>query len=168
MILQGSGVHFTTDCTPQKYTYRAFPLYRRKDPGLWLPILLRPCPLFFSPFRPPATTSSSPPFLLSFRLVARACYEIWITKCTGDGARSSVTGRRKLLMWGTRRRRSPTWPRFFNVLWCDVGLFEHSDRGSWRWSIGKRHQNSDALCEVDSYFRCRVAISAVMISICDW
>lgn len=38
------------------------------------------------------------PVVPSFRLVARACCEIWITKCTGDGARSSVTERRKLLM----------------------------------------------------------------------
>lgn len=47
---------------------------------------------------PPPPPSPFSSVVLSFRLVARARYEIWITKCTGDGARSSVTGRRKLLM----------------------------------------------------------------------
>lgn len=59
IILQDSGKHFTADCTEVRI---AFPPYRRKSPGLWLPILPRTCPLFFSPFRPPATTSLLPLF----------------------------------------------------------------------------------------------------------
>lgn len=50
----------------------------------------------FLPVLPSGKTPVAHPS--SFRLVARACDEIWITKCTGDGARSSVTERRKLLM----------------------------------------------------------------------
>lgn len=111
----------------------------------------------FLPISPSGDYPFLSPFLLDshpFRLVTRTCYEIWITKCTGDGARSSVTGRRKLLMWGTRRRRSPTWPRFFNALWCDVRLFEHPAEGEGWWrDIGSRYQDSDSLCEVESYFR---------------
>lgn len=62
-------------------------------------------PLFFA-LRPTASTHP-PASSARFRLVARARYEIRITKCTGDGAPSPppsppVTGRRKLLMRDTR------------------------------------------------------------------